>query len=138
MADFDLKAKREREKPARTNAGEAAAPLTPLFDDVSIPNPAVEPGPILTLSAEEITRFFVRSRRDQDTERWDVRLDAAIGLGLTRAATAAPALRRQLAVEQAPRVRAQIERQLRALGESPVAPEKAPAPKQETPMRGSW
>jgi HEAT repeat protein len=73
-----------------------------------------------------------------DNEDADVRLDAAIGLGLTRAATAAPALRRQLAVEQAPRVRAQIERQLRALGESPVAPEKAPAPKQETPMRGSW
>ena len=85
MADFDLKAKREREKPARTNAGEAAAPLTPLFDDVSIPNPAVEPGPILTLSAEEITRFFVRSRRDQDTERWDVRLDAALREILERA-----------------------------------------------------
>ncbi|HEY5283371.1 MAG TPA: HEAT repeat domain-containing protein [Polyangia bacterium] len=73
-----------------------------------------------------------------DNEDADVRLDAAIGLGLTRAATAAPALRRQLAVEQAPRVRDQIERQLRALGESPAAPEKAPAPKQETPMRGSW
>ena len=85
MADFDLKAKRERERPARSNAGEAAAPLTPLFDDVSIPNPAVEPGPILTLSAEEITRFFVRSRRDQDTERWDVRLDAALREILERA-----------------------------------------------------
>ena len=85
MADHELKAKRERDKPARANTGEAAAPLTPLFDDVSIPNPAVEPGPILTLSAEEITRFFVRSRRDQDTERWDVRLDAALREILERA-----------------------------------------------------
>jgi diguanylate cyclase (GGDEF)-like protein len=85
VADHDLKAKRERDKPVRANSGEAAAPLTPLFDDVSIPNPAVEPGPILTLSAEEITRFFVRSRRDQDTERWDVRLDAALREILERA-----------------------------------------------------
>lgn len=85
MADFDFKAKRERDTPALANTSEAAAPLTPLFDDVSIPNPAVEPGPILTLSAEEITRFFVRSRRDQDTERWDVRLDAALREILERA-----------------------------------------------------
>ena len=85
MAERDLKAKRERDLSARTIGGEAAAPLTPLFDDVSIPNPAVEPGPILTLSAEEITRFFVRSRRDQDTERWDVRLDAALREILERA-----------------------------------------------------
>jgi HEAT repeat protein len=73
-----------------------------------------------------------------DNEDAEVRLDAAIGLGLTRAATAVPYLRRQLAVEAAPRVREQIERQLRALGESPAEPEKAPAPKQETPMRGGW
>lgn len=86
MADYDLKAKRERDNAARLAMDvEAAAPLTPLFDDVSIPNPAVEPGPILTLSAEEITRFFVRSRRDQDTERWDVRLDSALREILERA-----------------------------------------------------
>ena len=86
MGDTDCKETRDREEPSRTSAtGDAAAPLTPLFDDVSIPNPPVEPGPILTLSAEEITRFFVRSRRDQDTERWDVRLDAALREILERA-----------------------------------------------------
>ena len=86
MPDFDVKVKREAESSARHIVeDEAAAPLTPLFDDSSIPNPAVEPGPILTLSAEEITRFFVRSRRDQDTERWDVRLDAALREILERA-----------------------------------------------------
>jgi diguanylate cyclase (GGDEF)-like protein len=84
VPDYDLKAKREGAAHTAIN-GEAAAPLTPLFDDVSIPNPAVEPGPILTLSGEEITRFFVRSRRDQDTERWDVRLDAALREILERA-----------------------------------------------------
>jgi hypothetical protein len=73
-----------------------------------------------------------------DNEDAEVRLDAAIGLGLTRAATAATYLRRQLAVETAPRVRDQMERQLRALGESPVEPEKTPAPKRAVPMRGSW
>jgi hypothetical protein len=73
-----------------------------------------------------------------DNEDAEVRLDAAIGLGLTRAATAVPLLRKQLAVEQSPRVRDQIERQLRALGESPAEPDKAPSPKQETPMRGGW
>lgn len=86
MADFEFKARREREAASRPlMEGQAAAPISPLFDDVSIPNPAVEPGPILTLSAEEITRFFVRSRRDQDTERWDVRLDAALREILERA-----------------------------------------------------
>jgi diguanylate cyclase (GGDEF)-like protein len=86
VPDFDIKVKREAESSTRhVVEDEAAAPLTPLFDDVSIPNPAVEPGPILTLSAEEITRFFVRSRRDQDTERWDVRLDAALREILERA-----------------------------------------------------
>jgi HEAT repeat protein len=73
-----------------------------------------------------------------DNEDAEVRLDAAIGLGLTRSATAATYLRRQLAVESSPRVRDQIERQLRALDESPVEPEKAPAPPKGQPMRGSW
>lgn len=54
-------------------------------DDLSIPNPPVAPGPIMTLSPEEIARFFVRARRDQDTERWDVRLDAALREILERA-----------------------------------------------------
>ena len=72
-----------------------------------------------------------------DNEDAEVRLDAAIGLGLSRAATAATCLRRQLAVETVPRVRDQIERQLRALGEPLVEP-KAPAPKKEQPMRSSW
>jgi diguanylate cyclase (GGDEF)-like protein len=86
VTDFDYKAKRDREDSSRALVNdEAAAPLAPLLDDASIPNPAVEPGPILTLSAEEITRFFVRSRRDQDTERWDVRLDAALREILERA-----------------------------------------------------
>jgi HEAT repeat protein len=72
-----------------------------------------------------------------DNDDAEVRLDAAIGLGLTRDATAATALRRQLAVESAPRVRDQIGRQLRALNESPVEPEKAPA-KNGQPMRSGW
>ena len=50
-----------------------------------MPNPASPPGPILTLSPEEISRFFVRARRDQDTMRWDVRLDAALREILERA-----------------------------------------------------
>jgi hypothetical protein len=37
------------------------------------------------VSPEEIARFFVRARRDQDTERWDVRLDAALREILERA-----------------------------------------------------
>ena len=50
-----------------------------------MPNPPIAPGPILTVSPEEIARFFVRVRRDQDTERWDVRLDAALREILERA-----------------------------------------------------
>ena len=74
-----------------------------------------------------------------DNEDAEVRLDAAIGLGLTRAETAATQLRRQLAVEAAPRVRDQIERQLHALGESPVEPDKSHSPPmREPPMRTGW
>jgi diguanylate cyclase (GGDEF)-like protein len=43
------------------------------------------PQTILTLSSEDIARFFVRVRRDQDSERWDVRLDAALREILERA-----------------------------------------------------
>jgi HEAT repeat protein len=74
-----------------------------------------------------------------DNDDAEVRLDAAIALGLTRAATAAKFLRRQLAVEQSPRVREQIDRQLRTLGEAAPEPDKAPAPKKEQPpMRSGW
>ena len=66
----------------------------------------------------------------------EVRVDAAIGLGLTRAANAPVFLRRQLAVEQAPRVRQQIERQLQALGSPPAEPEDPPRARKQTPMRG--
>ncbi len=67
--------------PVRTDS--VPEPVRP--DDYSIPNPPASPGPIQTLSAEEISRFFVRARRDQDTEHWDVRLDAALREILERA-----------------------------------------------------
>src|SRR3954463_7938726 len=54
-------------------------------EEISIPVPVIPPGPIVTLSPEEIARFFVRARRDQDTEHWDVRLDAALREILERA-----------------------------------------------------
>jgi diguanylate cyclase (GGDEF)-like protein len=54
-------------------------------EELSVPTPVVPPGPIVTLSPEEIARFFVRARRDQDTEHWDVRLDAALREILERA-----------------------------------------------------
>src|SRR5436190_18317101 len=54
-------------------------------EEISIPVPVIPPGPIFTLSPEEIARFFVRARRDQDTEHWDVRLDAALREILERA-----------------------------------------------------
>jgi diguanylate cyclase (GGDEF)-like protein len=63
----------------------AGTPTRVRTEEVSVPNPAAPPGPILTLSPEEISRFFVRARRDQDTMRWDVRLDAALREILERA-----------------------------------------------------
>ena len=51
--------------------------------------------------------------------------------------TEAPALlHRQLAVEELPRVRPQIERQLRELGQPPAPPEEPQRPRERTPMRG--
>src|SRR6516225_1581717 len=44
---------------------------------MSVPTPVIPPGPI--------ARFFVRARRDPDTEHWDVRLDAALREILERA-----------------------------------------------------
>src|SRR6516162_5187981 len=54
-------------------------------EELSVPVPVIPPGPIFTLSPEEIARFFVRARRDPDTEHWDVRLDAALREILERA-----------------------------------------------------
>src|SRR5262252_9067758 len=62
-----------------------SAPPQRRTEELSIPVPVVSPGPIFTLSPEEIARFFVRVRRDQDTEHWDVRLDAALREILERA-----------------------------------------------------
>jgi hypothetical protein len=73
-----------------------------------------------------------------DNDDVEVRVDAAIGLGLTRSESATGYLRRRLAVENAPRVREQIERQLRAMGQPTNQPEKAPSPKKEAPMRTDW
>jgi diguanylate cyclase (GGDEF)-like protein len=63
----------------------AAVPQRVRTEELSVPTPVIPPGPILTLSPEEIARFFVRARRDQDTEHWDVRLDAALREILERA-----------------------------------------------------
>jgi diguanylate cyclase (GGDEF)-like protein len=54
-------------------------------EEITIPTAVAPPGPIFTLSPEEIARFFVRVRRDQDTEHWDVRLDATLREILERA-----------------------------------------------------
>jgi len=63
----------------------AGGPPQRRTEEISIPVPVVPPGPIFTLSPEEIARFFVRVRRDQDTEHWDVRLDATLREILERA-----------------------------------------------------
>src|SRR5512140_864051 len=62
-----------------------AIPMRMRTEELSVPTPVIPPGPIVTLSREEIARFFVRVRRDQDTEQWDVRLDAALREILERA-----------------------------------------------------
>jgi diguanylate cyclase (GGDEF)-like protein len=59
-------------------------PIRLKTEEMSVPTP-IPPGPIFTLSPEEIARFFVRARRDQDTEHWDVKLDAALREILERA-----------------------------------------------------
>lgn len=71
--------------PGGPEASGDGVPRVSLDDDPSAPNPAAPPGPILTVSPQEISRFFVRVRRDQDAERWDVRLDAALKEILERA-----------------------------------------------------
>jgi hypothetical protein len=56
----------------------------------------------------------------------DVRLDAAIGLGLTRLPTAAEALRKRLDIENVARVRAQISRQIQVIEASRTLPADVP------------
>ena len=73
-----------------------------------------------------------------DNQDPEVRIDGAIGLGLTRAPEAPDLLRRQFVVESVARVRDQIERQLRALGQTPPDPEQAPPRKERPPMRSSF
>jgi HEAT repeat protein len=68
----------------------------------------------------------------------EVRVDGAIGLGLTRAQEAPALLRKQFAVETVARVRDQIERQLRALGQTPPDPNPPPPRKEQVPMRGGF
>ncbi|MDX2021869.1 MAG: sensor domain-containing diguanylate cyclase [Deltaproteobacteria bacterium] len=70
---------------APEESGEGAVPQAVRLEEPSVPNPPTPPGPILTVSSEEISRFFVRARRDQDWERWDIRLDAALREILERA-----------------------------------------------------
>jgi diguanylate cyclase (GGDEF)-like protein len=84
VAETSSAGQRDRDA-ARSAESEGPVPETPHADEPSIPNPVGALGPILTLSPEEISRFFVRARRDQDTERWDVRLDAALREILERA-----------------------------------------------------
>jgi diguanylate cyclase (GGDEF)-like protein len=62
-----------------------AVPSSSHSEEQSVPNPHIAPGPIMTVSQDEISRFFVRVRRDQDTERWDIRLDGALREILERA-----------------------------------------------------
>ena len=66
----------------------------------------------------------------------EVRVDAAIGVGLTRAAEAPLFLRQQLAVESVPRVRDEIERALRAFPPPPPPPVKSIPMREEPPIRG--
>ena len=70
-----------------------------------------------------------------DNGEAEVRLDAAIGLGLTRAMDAPLYLRRQLAVESVPRVRDQIERQLRLFPPPPPPPVKSIPMREEPSVR---
>lgn len=83
-------------------------------------------------AAERIADLF----QNQDAE---VRVDAVLGISMTRAAEAPGLLNKQLAVEPSPRVREQIQRQLVALG---AGPEKSPETKKKQPsappMRGGF
>src|SRR3954447_17831365 len=52
---------------------------------LSVPTPVIPQGGMMTLTAAELASFFRRARRDQDTEHFDVRLDAALREILERA-----------------------------------------------------
>ena len=56
----------------------------------------------------------------------DVRIDAAIGLGLTRSEEAADLLRKRFDVETVPKVRNQIGRQIRLIEEAMAAAKPSP------------
>jgi hypothetical protein len=79
-----------------------------------------------------------------DNEDVEVRVDAVLGISMSRAPTAVETLRKQLAVDPSPRVRQQIERQLVALRAEPPEPEQPPAKKQQPtsptrePLRGGF
>jgi HEAT repeat protein len=70
-----------------------------------------------------------------DNDDPEVRLDAVLGISMTRAATAVAILHKQLVAEASPRVREQIQRQLTALGEEPPQAEKPPSTKKRQPSR---
>jgi diguanylate cyclase (GGDEF)-like protein len=87
LSDFDGNEDRKGSGKAEAlpSAQKDALLEAPRPEESSTPEPPISPGPILTVSPEEIVRFFVRVRRDQDTERWDVRLDASLRDILERA-----------------------------------------------------
>jgi diguanylate cyclase (GGDEF)-like protein len=61
------------------------APLSLHLAEPSAPVGTRSPQQVVTLSSDDIGHFFVRVRRDQDGERWEVRLDAALREILERA-----------------------------------------------------
>jgi diguanylate cyclase (GGDEF)-like protein len=61
------------------------SPLSLRLAEASAPIATRSPQPVVTLSSDDIGHFFVRVRRDQDGERWEVRLDAALREILERA-----------------------------------------------------
>jgi hypothetical protein len=65
----------------------------------------------------------------------DVRVDAVLGISMSRAWNAAETLRKRLAIESSPRVRQQIERQLVALAGPAPETSKAPSSKEQRPSR---
>lgn len=70
-----------------------------------------------------------------DNEDEEVRLDAVLGISMSRAWNAADTLRKRLPVESSPRVKQQIERQLVALAGPQPEPPKATASKKNRPSR---
>ena len=60
-------------------------PVRRRLEEPSSPIEGLLPRQVVTLSSDDIGHFFVRVRRDQDGERWEVRLDAALREILERA-----------------------------------------------------